>query len=124
MTRGSLSITPRQIERENLISLLTCFTCYQLEDRATLDCQYKKHIFCSDCAVTGHRFSDCPNKQTKACLNCVKAGRQHKGHSTLTMASPINKALIRKKRDKEEEDKKSKNSQIMQMLQRKLLRLQ
>lgn len=53
---------------------------------------------CSECADSGHTFTDCPNKDSPKCLECSG------DHRTLASKCPVRKQLI--KNIREERDKK------------------
>lgn len=100
----SMRISPSQIQREEFIDVLTCFTCYKLDSHATKDCPTPRLIVCSEC--TGdHSFRDCTAFHKK-CLNC---GGDHR---TMAMACPKKKDVIKKTKDnkKTEELKKAGNT--------------
>lgn len=93
-----MSVNPAQVEREQFVSIQTCFICYQFEDHATKDCPDATARHCPECARHGHTWSEC--KATyKQCLNYTKRGFQNQGHRTLAMSCPIKKQIMAKKRE-------------------------
>lgn len=102
----NLSITPDQLEYEKFINVLTCFKCYTFNDHSTANCPNKSLTICSECAETGHIFSQCKS-QVKSCINCKKEGKPYQ-HRTLAMACPIKKQLIKQQEQKEKEQKEMK----------------
>lgn len=106
----NMSIVPSQMEREKFVNLLSCFTCYALEDHPTKDCPNKGSKWCSECAEQGHTYRECQNVN-KACINCKKfENPDYKTHRTLSMACPYKKRLIKEKTEeqkKTEEEKKN-----------------
>lgn len=105
-----MSVIPEHITREKFVSLLTCFTCYQMEDHATKDCPLKDTKLCSECAEEGHRFTDCESGMRKACLNCKRIGNNFNTHRTLAMSCPYKKELINKKTENEKDMKEKKQN--------------
>lgn len=48
-----------RIEKDNFVSVQTCFTCYKYEHHASPNCPQKGQILCSECASTEHRWTEC-----------------------------------------------------------------
>lgn len=90
---GNMSVTPKQIEREEFIRVQTCFSCYRYEQHQTRDCPENNDKVCSECSARGHTFREC-NATHKKCINCTRQGKQETGHRTLAMACPIKKEII------------------------------
>lgn len=105
----NLSVQLSQIQRETYTNLLICFSCYKWEDHVTTDCPDKHIKLCSNCAMEGHIWKECPTAEARNC--CKREGRsEFKTHRTMAMAFPIKKRKMREKLDEEkqkEEDKRN-----------------
>ena len=90
MTIFSQRFMGRSLEKEVFINVTPCLRCYKYDHhikQCTAPVTYK---VCSECAETGHRYSECRSVQKK-CLNC---GQNHK---TLAFKCPIRKDIVKKK---------------------------
>ena len=67
----------RSLEREVYINITPCMRCYKY-DHFTKKCKApESYKICSECARTGHRFSECQS-QHKKCINCGQSHRTEK----------------------------------------------
>ncbi|KAK8391960.1 hypothetical protein O3P69_017521 [Scylla paramamosain] len=78
---------PHQIKEETYIPLLTCNTCYAIEDHSTKQCP------CSECGSNGHTFREC-SSPIKQCLHCGQA------HSCMAMHRPARKKAYKEKEER------------------------
>lgn len=75
MIRGlslfQLHIPSRDMKKENYRRLLTCYTCYKIDDHFSRDCPSADGVFkvCSNCASHDHTWREC-SSSVKCCINC------------------------------------------------------
>ena len=94
-----LRIPPAHIENEIHVRITTCMKCYAHDDHLTRNCTATLTV-CSNCAVTGHRYTQCPTSPDRyRCINCLIKGVDAK-HHTLSMRCPTRKGTIKAKKDK------------------------
>lgn len=112
------SVLPDQIAREEFISLLTCFNCYEYEEHTTFNCPNKDMKFCSECGGTGHKYYECTEPE-QHCLNCIRNEEQRTNHRTLAMSCPLKKRLINEKRKEKKEAEEEKQNKTYAMVAKK-----
>lgn len=112
------SILPEQITREEFISLLTCFNCYQYEEHTTFNCPEKNVKYCSECGGEGHKFFECKEIEKK-CLNCKRNNENSIDHRTLAMSCPLKKKLIKEKREMKKAAEEEKQNKTYAMVAKK-----
>ena len=96
----------RSLEREVYINITPCMRCYKY-DHFTKRCKApESYKICSECARTGHRFSECQS-QHKKCINCGQS------HRTLAYKCPKRKEAVKQKfKEKKEKVQKIPESDL------------
>ena len=96
----------RSLEREVYINISPCMRCYKY-DHFTKKCKApESYKICSECARTGHRFSECQS-QHKKCINCGQ------NHRTLAYKCPKRKEAVKQKiKEKKEKVQKIPESDL------------
>ena len=92
-----LHIPGHYIIRDKFVTLLTCYSCFDIENHIASNCPKKLNDpsfqVCSKCAATDHSFKSCPNKSMK--LRCYTCDGEHHAMSN---SCPIHREALRKKR--------------------------
>lgn len=112
------TVLPDQIAREEFISLLTCFNCYQYEDHTTFNCPNKEVKYCSECGGSGHKYYECTEIEQN-CLNCIRNNERRTNHRTLAMSCPLKKRLINEKREEKKKVEEEKQNKTYAMVAKK-----
>ena len=87
-----LHVPSYNCEKEFYYEIKTCFKCYELENHITPHCKKSTdYIVCSECSQLGHKFFQCPNRETPRCLNCDGE------HGATSMKCPKRKLIIKQK---------------------------
>ncbi len=90
----SISVPPHQMKEETYIPLLTCNTCYAIEDHSTKQCPCPQgYKVCSECSSNDHTFRECSSPE-KQCLHCGQA------HSCMAMRCPARKKAYKEKEER------------------------
>ena len=92
-----LHIPSYQVKKDVFYNLLTCYTCYEIEDHTSAMCRKKlvnpNYKICSNCSAEDHDFRICNIRPANYnCINC------NGNHSTMSMTCPHRQDLLKAKR--------------------------
>ena len=79
------------IEKEMFVPVVPCYKCYSYTHQKRNCPKPQEYKICSICAIEGHYYTECPNKEQLKCINCVG------DHRTLAAKCKIRKDVIRNK---------------------------
>ena len=92
-----LHIPNYQVKKDVFYNLLTCYTCYQVEDHTSAMCPKKlvnpNFKICSNCSEETHDYKICNIRPANyKCINCSGT------HSSMSMTCPYRQDLLKAKR--------------------------